>query len=736
MAFLDSIVALHSSVPVNGAISRQATTQSRAVVGQAVETVRRRPMVRADELTPTQLRGFYRKSSAVRPPVDGLVRVIAMQDWAITPLDAEAYDETHVTGLAALFQNPNPNDETFEELLSRIVLDLLVLDRFVVELVLNSRGQVLELWARDAGTFHPLVEASGIVQGYEQRIGAGVSGTQKVIRFAPDEVIWRVLYPRTDSAYGTPIIETLVNEISALIFSIQHIALTFTDDEIPPGVLWLGDMGEEVWKRVKESVRQGRNRPHEDLRLRVLGGSTVAPQWIKLKDAPRDVQLAQLRKDIEAIVWRCFGKSPVSMGRTEGVPRASAEVQQSMEDSSLVTPILRLLSKAFTHHIIRGSYGYDDVEFRFLRDVEEDQEEKSRIAERITGGRLPIFTLNEVRQKLYHEPPFDFPAAKRPFMVTGRGDIVFLDELGTTAPAPSAVAESIADGLVERSAPVGTLDLDRVERLVVPYTSALLSSWTTMRGRVLREAVKGLVERTVSVLPNSLAGKVSTARWDEKRVRILDAAFTPEPGVGWHRQVETVKAVEQPQEARVQESLARVLGLMEKEFEDAAGKAFSFGVEIGFAEAHAAIPQARLAGNVKQALLREHIQRNGVYVRENLIGDVLRDLRMALAPVYASVQEFLAALSHAIDRHAFRLPRYGRAVVAVSSDAFAQMGTATGAYQIAWIDTGDERECAACQSAKANSPYRRRADLPFFPGQSPECDGECRCSIRLEKITT
>lgn len=732
MGLWDTFTETHST-----RVERQApSTESRGQVGTTVETVRRRQVLRADALTPAQLRAFYRKSSAVRPAVDGLVRAITTRDWRIEPVNREAYDETHVAMITDLLRNPNPNEETLQELLGRVLLDLLILDRFVIELVPNARGQVLELWARDAGTFHPLVQDSGLVTGYEQRLGAVGQYGRAPIPFTPDEIIWRVLYPRTDTAYGTPIIETIVNEISALIFSIQHIALTFTDDEIPPGILWLGGMGEEVWKRVREAVRMGRNRAHEDLKLRIFGGGTIKPEWIRLKDAPRDVQMAQLRKDIEGVVWRNFGKSPVSMGRTENVPRASAEVQMDMEDSSLVQPIVNLLEESITHHVIRRSYGWDDVKFSLVRDVEEDQEEKSRIADRLSGGRLPIFSLNQIRQKLYNEEPFDFPAAKRPFLLTGRGDIVFLDELGTAAPISSASASSVAASLIERSAPVGTLDLTRLETLVTAYTQVLLAAWNTMRARVLTDSVKGLVERSIWLLPNQLAAKCQTVRWDDRRVRIMDPAFQLEPGVGWHRSVEIVKAVEQPHEDRVNEAITLLLALMLREIEDGSDKAFAFALEIGFADALAAVPSATVAGSVRQAILQGHHQRHRVYWQENLIGDVARDLRMAIAPLYASLQDFLAAVAHAIDRYAFRLPRYASEVIAVGADAFAAMGTATGEYEIIWLDVGDERECGACRKAHAGSPYKRRQDLPFYPGQSPECDGLCRCCLRLEKITT
>jgi len=265
MSIFDTFIAANTTIDPD--LMRQETEATGISTGHTeskAETIGS-----ANRLTSKQLRQFYEQSSAIRPAVDGIVRELAYMKWTvktekddieITPDEQARIDE--VTGL---FKHYNDNNKPLSFLLAQVINDALILDRMAIEIV-KGQGQgedkVIEIWERDAATITPIIERSGIWKGYIQKTKVHLTSSEsKNIFFPPDRMIFASLFPRPDKPFGTPIIETIINEVISLIFSIQHIGVQFTADEIPPGVLWLGeDMARDIWNRVQSSLRQGRRK--------------------------------------------------------------------------------------------------------------------------------------------------------------------------------------------------------------------------------------------------------------------------------------------------------------------------------------------------------------------------------------------------------------------------------------------------------------------------------------------
>jgi len=371
------------------------------------------------------LRAIYQQAAAVRTAVDAIIREITTMPWAIVPKERDPRKVKNITWARCIttldfIENPNQNPETFQQLLSKFLTDLLVLDAGAIELVRAVLGRKLvELFTRDGSTFMPKVDQYGVLLGYQQYISR--SGKDLRINFEPDELMYVTMYPQTYSVYGLPILDSIINEVAALLYAVDFIANSFQDQEIPPGILHLGNIGDDAYQRAKNEFKVQRGYKKVETKMRVIDNVDIV-EWIDFKRPNREQQTSQLIHMIEKIVYRSYGVQPTEVGLVEGITKATAEVSERLAQIKLTQPIMTIIS-THINKIIIPSLGYHDVKFRYIvRRNKDDRDEALAERDRVNSG---LRTVNEVREADGWLP---VDGGDRPFVLVGKR-IYFLDEL-------------------------------------------------------------------------------------------------------------------------------------------------------------------------------------------------------------------------------------------------------------------------------------------------------------------
>jgi len=357
----------------------------------------------------------YKQSSAVRPAVDGIVREVTTLPYTVEGFLGKPFDEGHKKALEDFFYDPNRNKETFRDILAKALTDVLVYDAGVIEKVKSPSGNLVELMTRAGDTFTPVGDKHGVLERYEQN----VEGT--TVKFDKNELIYMMLYPRAGTLWGQPIIESIVDEVATLLFSTDFIAKSFTEDEIPQGVLSLGEIGKEAYEAAKEDfkVKKGQKK---DFKLRIVWG-TKDVAWVPFQRAAREMQLDELRRSIERIVFRNFGVVPMEMGEIGDVNRSTAMFQMRIAQSRLMVPIVNMLTYYVNKEIIRDEFGFHDVRFVLHLRIYEDEDEESRAIDRLVRGGVK--SINQVCAEKGWSP---VKGGERRFIVVGKR-LIFVDEL-------------------------------------------------------------------------------------------------------------------------------------------------------------------------------------------------------------------------------------------------------------------------------------------------------------------
>lgn len=310
-------------------------------------------------LMPIQCWDLYRQTPDVRACVDSIVRRVATWDWYVKPVtDPRNADEyrrmmDHAKAARDWLQVPSRNGETWQEVMTRVVTDLLVYDAGVLELN-EQGGKLLELVPWLGSSWFPVTDAKGVLLRYEQESESGVPTGQPdiVVKMPPERLCYLSLFKNNRSNLGVSLLDTLVNECVTVLLSSEHTMMAMDADEIPPGLLVLGGVAGAAAERARADLQVMRGKDHK---LRVItspqpGG--IDAKWVELRRPLKDVQLLEVVDTLRHTIWRVFGVQPVELGESENINRATAHVQLDVASSHLIGPILELVQARINAQVV------------------------------------------------------------------------------------------------------------------------------------------------------------------------------------------------------------------------------------------------------------------------------------------------------------------------------------------------------------------------------------------------
>lgn len=395
-------------------------------------------------LTNDELWEVYRRTPDVRAAVDSIVRRVATFDWLVEPAVDPSSDQYEAAAEAAesarrFLSAPSKDGSTWQEVFTALLTDLLVYDAAALELVRNGRGELVEVNPLRGSSIDPKINEHGRVLYYEQSLYNAASGTgfqidsdtdpgdpvMSSVRFDTDDLLFVRLFPTTISPVGNPLIEALITEVISLLRSSEHTMLALDADEIPPGILVLAGLAGQAAREATADLQRLRGQDHKVRVLTTPDPSGIGARWVELRHTPKDLSMVEVVDQIRRTVWRVFGVQPVEMGATDGVNRATAEVQVDVSSSHLVTPILELLAAKVNSRLLPLVVGDPDlaplVKFSFDREARLSPEQARAVADRhsryIDAG---ILTRNEARSELGLLP---IAGGDVPTVATGAGPV-------------------------------------------------------------------------------------------------------------------------------------------------------------------------------------------------------------------------------------------------------------------------------------------------------------------------
>lgn len=392
------------------------------------------------------------KSPYVWQVTSTIIDEIGAIDWDITPIEKDEPDKDEseeeivedfskpkvdiqqvkrIKEVKQFFNNPNGNDESFNFLIRSVVRDILEIDAGVWVKVFNKAGKMVQLFARDGGTFLKNPDIHGYLGNrasyvpmpgqFEDEESKKTFYANTVVQsaayfqygwvammpipFGTREIVYMMRNSRSDSIYGRSAVEVLQDVLQTLIYGATFNLDYFINNNMPDGVIQLLGANQEQMNAFRERFEQQFKKKDSWGNWRKIfhkypiSNSEVKFTPFALK--PQEMAIIEQQTWFTKLVWSCFGVTPSELGYTESSNRATEMVQSKVFRRKAIRPMLRVLE----YHIntqIMPEFGYDDIEFKFNDyDIGEDLERHKLFEIQLKSG---IRTINEVREDIGLQP--------------------------------------------------------------------------------------------------------------------------------------------------------------------------------------------------------------------------------------------------------------------------------------------------------------------------------------------
>ena len=728
-------------------------------------------------LSDAEMWSVYRRTPDVRACIDSVVRRVATFDWTVRPtIDPNSEYYLEAVDIAARAQRflmaPNKNGDTWQDVMTSVLTDLLVFDAGVIELARDSRGVLQELVPLCGSTIVPITDDHGRLIEYQQEtIGAGSGGVVEENNrpvFKPSGLVMFQLFPNTSSGgFGNPLIESIVNEIITLLRAAEHLMLAYDADEIPPGILVLTGLAGNAAREARSDFQ---NLKGQDSKIRVLttpDPTGAGARWVELRRTPKDLEFQTLIDQIRRVVWRVFGVMPVEMGASDEMPRATAQVQIDVSSSHLVTPVLEMIQAKINARILPLVVGDSElsqlVTFEFDRGMRPNAEEAQLLAQkyqRLVG--IGVMTRNEVRKEIGLLPIFNGDV---PTVDTAQGPIP-LDVLVTEGPVGGLIIEPpdivpdagpITAGPIEDDNPPGEVEASDIgdcghdhmhERGFASFEQDLPSEWQP-DGRFKDYRTIDLNALGWSTINYKLA---VVPFWKEARdqcAAVIAAHLRFDLTIKDF--IELAKAIDKlvDQWSIVSRPLYREAAQIARDavvqyagqdlFDQWEARADIYADE---AIHYLKYPEGML-GVMKTELmllvdgLTRSIDGSSIETRTDPKQPNITTPKGIELGIEAKTA--VKITTKVFDRNEFRIGNWSGKLVALANELMREgiiaAGTATGEnvrieWYYEWVSVGDNRTCPTC-IVEGNGGFRPLSTMGIRPGSGTVCGARCRCVIVL-----
>ncbi len=243
-----------------------------------------------------------------------------------------------------------------------------------------------EIYARDGSSFLKDADRTGWTYGYWQYSYAIPAHP---MWFNRDEIIYFNQTTRSMSVYGYSAVQSSLEIIKSLEYSVKHNMSLFLDGAVPDGVISTEDMSNEEMKRMKTSwENELKGQPHKVIFI------NKKTNFVPFAFNNRDMQYLEGQKASWLQVIANFNMTPTDLGITQDVNRSSASQQTELTRRKSIRPILKKIENIINKQIM-PELRVEDVQFRFIIDDPVEERKAAELAEIYLRNGMK--TVNELR---------------------------------------------------------------------------------------------------------------------------------------------------------------------------------------------------------------------------------------------------------------------------------------------------------------------------------------------------
>ena len=333
-------------------------------------------------ITFEQLREIAKYDSVIRICTNKIKKCVSQSKWDIVPRKGFTKNLKNMDRAQALFMTINQNGESFRSLLDQVLEDILVLDAGCIEKVYNAKGEIVELYGVDGATIRPKFDASG-AQNPESAFVQVING-KNVAEFGKADMMYIMANPKTDVyhyGYGESGIESILLQVNAALQADMYNARAFASDNVPPGLLDIGDRTDEEAAQFAELYNATVIGNTQQIKM-IWGSEGSATKFIPFNKSNKDMQYIEYIDQLTRTKLAVYGLSPLDANLTQDVNRSTAEALAELSNSEGVLNNKRLIEEYMNRDILMAM-GINDCELQLERSVSLSDKKKQADIDKI-----------------------------------------------------------------------------------------------------------------------------------------------------------------------------------------------------------------------------------------------------------------------------------------------------------------------------------------------------------------
>lgn len=250
----------------------------------------------------------------------------------------------------------------------------------------GSGRKLTELYAYDGASFLADADRTGWVYGYWQYSYAIPAHP---MWFNRDEIIYFKNNPRSMSVYGFSAVQSSLETIKALEYSVKHNMALFIDGAVPDGVVSVEDMDDAELTRMKTTWENDlKGQPHKVVFLNKK--TTFSPFAFN----NRDMQFLEGQMSAWKQVIANFNLAPVDLGITDDLNRATAGNQAEQSRRKAIRPLLKKMERLINKNVLPELQAFD-TKFSFI--INDPVEERMKADLYEVQTRIGYKSIDEIR---------------------------------------------------------------------------------------------------------------------------------------------------------------------------------------------------------------------------------------------------------------------------------------------------------------------------------------------------
>lgn len=354
--------------------------------------------------TPYNLRRFS-ETPVPRRAINLIKNALLMFEWSVEVEDGIDDQDPDVQQRIQIatecLKRPN-NIDSFREFMEAVLEDIIIGGYGCMEPRMTPWYQrPFKVWAVQGDTiriFMDWTESTPDRPRFAQM--TGLKGERGIVTFLDDELIYIRDNVRTNTPFGMGKLEVAFQSVNYFL-GVQDMSGKAGSDQVHKTWLW--------WEQTMHPShlntirRQIMNELEGQAKVSLMAGAKK-PDALEITPVKPDDLLLDYQKFMIGIIANAFDLSPMALGETDKVNKATGQVMAESDFRSAVLPTAKRVEDSITSHLLHRFMGWKDLRFRWIGLEDPDAITRTMIQQR--QYMMDSIVADEVREAA-NMPPLE-----------------------------------------------------------------------------------------------------------------------------------------------------------------------------------------------------------------------------------------------------------------------------------------------------------------------------------------